>query len=438
MKLENAESILSGLKNKKILIVGRGIEGKAVSAYLRRHLPGAHIDIVDQKDGDNYLDKQKKYDIAVKSPGVKPELIKIPYTTSTNIFLSNAKGKTIGITGTKGKSTTATLIYKMLKAQGLDVYLGGNIGKSPLDFIDKLNDGSWTVLEMSSYQLNDLKVSPHIAVVLMITSEHLDYHKTQEDYVNAKRNILRFQTSEDFAIINRDYLASHESEVYTKGKVFLVSREREVDNGSFIKENSVWVSRDGEREKIIDIDKIKLLGSHNLENVCAAVCAAMLAGVSKTNIAKVLAEFGGLEHRLEFVGEKKGIFFYNDSLATVPEATIEAMGALPDTETLIAGGYDRGLNYSLLAQYLNKGQIKTLILFPPTGKRIWEEICKATSEASRPEKFDVKTMEQAVKIAAAETAPHKICLLSPASASFGIFKDYKDRGEQFKREVAKL
>src|SRR3990167_6474353 len=214
MKLANAESTLLGLKNKKILIVGKGIEGRAVENYLSSHLLGGKVELVDVKDGENYLTKQKEYDIAVKSPGVVPELITIPYTTATNIFMSNSKGKIIGITGTKGKSTTSSLIYKMLKAQGLDAYLGGNIGQSPLDFIDKLNNNSWTVLEMSSYQLNDLKTSPalpagspHIAVVLMITSEHVDYHENQENYINAKRNILRFQKESDFAIINKDYPA---------------------------------------------------------------------------------------------------------------------------------------------------------------------------------------------------------------------------------------
>ena len=439
---------LEELKNKKILIVGRGIEGKAVYKYLKKHLPNAVIDIVDQKDGDSYLHKQKNYDIAIKSPGVKSELIKIPYTTSTNIFMSNAKGKIIGITGTKGKSTTSTLIYKILEKDGKDAYLGGNIGQSPLEFLDKLNDHSWTVLEMSSFQLQDLGKSPadaeamagkpHIAVILMIGEEHLDYHKTRKNYVDAKRNILRFQIDSDFAIINKDYPESHESDIHTLAKIFHVSREREVGNGCFVKDESVWMKRDGKTEKIIEINKIKLLGKHNLENVCAAVVAATLAGVSKKNIVKVLSEFSGLEHRLEFVSEKNGIRFYNDSLATISQATIGALEALPETETLIAGGHDRGLDYTPLAQYLINGQIKTLILFPPTGKRIWEEICKIVPQNSRPEKFDVKTMEQAVRIAAAETSVGKICLLSPASASFGIFKDYKDRGEQFKEQVLKL
>ena len=368
--------MINDLENKKILIVGKGIEGTAAYKYLRKHLPDAVIDILDQKDGDNYLDKQKKYDIAIKSPGVKPELIKIPYTTSTNIFLGNAKGKAIGVTGTKGKSTTSTLIYKMLKEGGKDAYLGGNIGQAPLDFLDKLNDQSWTVLEMSSFQLRDLKISPYIAVFLMIGEEHLDYHKTFATYIDAKRNILRFQTPTDFAIINRDYLTSHESDIHTKGKMFQVSRERKCENGCFVEDNAVWISIDGKKEKIIDVDRIKLIGRHNLENVCAAVVAATLAGASKDSIRKVLSEFSGLEHRLEFVKDINGIRFYNDSLATIPQATIEALEALPETETLIAGGHDRGLDYAPLAKYLTNGQIKTLILFSPTGIRIWEEICK--------------------------------------------------------------
>lgn len=436
---------LEELKNKKILIVGRGIEGKAAFAYLKKHLPKNIIEITDQKDGNDYLDKQRKFDVAIKSPGVKPDLITIPYTTATNIFLSNAKGKVIGVTGTKGKSTTATLIFEMLKKQGLTAYLGGNIGQSPLDFLDKLSEHAWIVLEMSSFQLKDLKIGlaspaggPHIAVVLMISQEHLDYHKTLEDYIDAKRNILRFQKEDDFAVVNRDYLPSNESDIETLGKVFKVSTEREVNDGCFAKDKSVWVNHDGKTEKIIDIEKIKLLGKHNLENVCAATAAAILAGVSKENIVEVLREFGGLPHRLEFVGEKNGVIFYNDSLATIPQAAIQALEALPETETLITGGFDRGLDYSSLAHCLSNGQIKTLILFPPSGKRIWEEICKITSEKNRPEKFDVSSMEQAVRIAFAETMPGKVCLLSPASASFGLFENYKDRGDQFKKEVSKL
>ena len=292
---------LEKLRHKKILIIGKGIEGNAAYKYLRKNFPKSIIDIVDQKDGDNYLDKQKNHDIAIKSPGVKSELIKIPYTTATNIFLSNARGKIIGVTGTKGKSTTSTLIYKMLQEDGKDAYLGGNIGQSPLEFLDNLKDQSWTVLEMSSFQLQDLKKSPHIVVMLMINEEHLDYHKTHEAYIDAKRNILRFQDNSDFAIFNRDYPTSNESDIYTKAEVFKISIERPPNKGCYIKDSAIWIKRNGTEQKIIDIKEIKLLGRHNLENICAAVMVAVICNVSLKAIKNVLKRFGGLPHRLEYV-----------------------------------------------------------------------------------------------------------------------------------------
>ncbi len=429
---------LEELKDKKILIIGKGIEGQAAYKYLKAHFSDYKIDIVDQKDGKDYLDNQKKYDIAIKSPGIKQEFIKIPYTTATNIFLANAKGKVVGVTGTKGKSTTSSLIYEMFRKQGFDVYLGGNIGESPLLFLDKLNEQSWTVLEMSSFQLADVKNSPHIAVILMISTEHLDFHETAENYVAAKRNILKFQNADDFSVINRDYPASYESDVFTEGKVFFVSREREYEEGCFVRSGAIWIRKDGKEEKIIEVSELKLLGEHNFENACAASMVARLAGVSIKNISDVLKTFKGLPHRLEYVGEYKGISFYNDSLATVSEATIEALKALPDTSTLIAGGYDRGLDFTALGESIAKSHIKTLVLFPTTGEKIWKAVCASTSESERPKKYNVTTMEEAVNIAASNTSKGKIILLSPASASFGIFKDYKDRGDQFKREVRSL
>lgn len=427
---------LADLENNKILIVGKGVEGLAVYDYLKMKLPDTVIDIVDKKDGMRYLNDQKNYDLAIKSPGVKPDEIKIPYTTPTNIFLSNLRGRVIGITGTKGKSTTSTLIYMMLKNQGLDVYLGGNIGVSPFSFIDKLNDDSWTVLELSSFQLQDIKTSPHIAVLLMVVPEHLNYHATLENYISAKRNILRFQTKDDYAVINRDYPASNESDMYTEGKVFTVSRERDsFDEGCFVKDGKIWLRIGGEAE-VIDVNEILLPGKHNLENVCAAITAATLAGASVKSIVDVLKDFKGLDHRLEFVGEVERIKFFNDSLATIPEATIEAIESLIDVQTLICGGFDRGLDFTKLGEKIANSQIKTLILFPTTGKKIWDAVIKYTNHP--PKKFDVESMNSAVGIAFAETKAGKICLMSPASASFSVFKNYKDRGEQFKKEVFKL
>lgn len=455
---------LEELKNKKILIIGRGVEGEAAYEFLKKKFPNSKIQIVDKKDGENYLDGQEKYDIAIKSPSVDSAVLTIPYTTTTNIFLANSKGKVIGVTGTKGKSTTATLIYEMLKKDGRDAYLGGNIGQSPLTFMDKLSEQSFSVVELSSFQLQDAKYSPNIAVVLMIGEEHLDVHKSVENYVDAKRNILRFQTPNDAAIINWDYVVSHESDVFTQGKIYQISLEKECENGCFVKDGKIAIRtlgklgvpenptlRKSDSQKIrrsessefseievIDTDEVLLPGKHNLENACAAAMAAYLVGVSRNSIVNVLKTFKGLEHRLEFVGEVNGIRFYNDSLSTIPAATIGALEALGDVETLIAGGYDRGLDFSSLGEYLATSTVKNLILFPTTGEKIWDAVCKCASEATRPQKFDVTTMSEAVKIAASKTQKGKTVLLSPASASFGIFKDYKDRGDQFRGEVRKL
>jgi UDP-N-acetylmuramoylalanine--D-glutamate ligase len=425
-------------KHKKILILGYGVEGKAAEAFLMKHCPESEIGIADKKDGEDYLQKQKEYDLVIKSPGIHPKLVTIPYTTPTNIFMHNALGKIIGVTGTKGKSTTTTLIYEMLKKAEKKVYVGGNIGEPAINFLDKLDAQSWTVLELSSFQLQDVTQSPHIAVMLMTSSEHLDYHADTAEYVDAKRNILRFQTKDDFAILNRDYPASNESDVFTEGKIYFVSRERETENGCYAFGENIWLYKGGKAEEVIKLKDIRLLGKHNRENVCAAVMAAVLAGVKKEQIAEVLKDFPGLEHRLEYVAEAYGIRFYNDSLSTIPEAAIEGIEAFDNqVETLIAGGHDRGSNYKEFGEYLVKSGVINLILFGPAGKRIWEEVVAAGGE-DRLKKFDVTTMSQAILFASEETTPGKICLLSPGAASFGEFKDYKDRGGQFKKEVNTL
>jgi len=275
-------------KDKKIAVIGAGIEGLASEKFFKAH--GAEVTLLDQKDGKEYLDNLEKFDLVVRSPGVKPILLKhldkSKITSQTKIFFELCPCKIIGVTGTKGKGTTASLIYEMLKKQGLDVYLGGNIGNPPLDFLDKLKKDSIAVLELSSFQLQDLDKSPHIAVVLMVTSEHLDYHKDTTEYVNAKRNILRFQSKDDFAIVNKDYPASNESDIYTEGQIYKVSRESFVDQGCFVRKGKIVLRQKSTQapsskyraknieSEIISTKDILLPGEHNWENVCAAVMAA--------------------------------------------------------------------------------------------------------------------------------------------------------------------
>jgi UDP-N-acetylmuramoylalanine--D-glutamate ligase len=235
-------------KNKNIAVVGEGIEGKSSVEFLKKH--GAQVTVLDQKQGEDYLMGLDKFDLVVRSPGVKiSELEKYvskdKITSQTKIFMDLTPAALIGITGTKGKGTTSSMIYEMLKAEGRKVFLGGNIGVPPLDFLEETTPDSWVVLEMSSFQLQDLTKSPHISVMLMVTSEHLDYHKDTKEYVEAKRNILSHQTDGDFAVINRDYPASNESDIFTPGKVFFISREREVEEGCFALGDQVILRANG-------------------------------------------------------------------------------------------------------------------------------------------------------------------------------------------------
>ena len=342
--------MLKDLKNKKIAILGLGIEGLATIEYLlskgitditildkktKEELQKENPEVLGKLEkaniqfslGENYLQNLSNFNLIVRAPGISvltKELVTaqekgVVISSNTKLFMDLCPCEIIGVTGTKGKGTTTTLIYEMLQKEKKDAYLGGNIGKPPLTFLNKLTNQSIVVLELSSFQLQDISKSPHIAVVLMITSEHLDYHATTEEYISAKRNILRFQTPEDFAVINRDYLASNESDIHTDGQLYFVSREREGEKGCFIKDTAVWLRFENRDEKIIDISEILLPGKHNLENVCAAVMAATIAGVSKDNIIAVLQTFKGLEHRLELVADVNGVRYYDDSFSTTPE-----------------------------------------------------------------------------------------------------------------------
>lgn len=425
-------------KNKKIAVIGEGLEGKSSAEFLKKK--GAEVTILDQKQGENYLDDLDGYDLIVRSPGVHAsKLGKIDsskITSQTKLFMDLCPCPVIGVTGTKGKGTTSTLIYEMLKREGRDAYLGGNIGVAPFEFLEKLTKESIVVLEMSSFQLLDLEKSPHIAVMLMVTSEHLDYHKDVEEYIEAKRNILRHQSSADFAILNRDYLPSNESDILTEGKVYFVSREREVEEGCFARDGRVVLRADNTEIEIIETEDLLLRGEHNWENVCAAVMAAHLAGVSITSIKQVLFSFKGLEHRLELVASVNGVEYYNDSFSTTPETAIAAIESFKNPEILILGGSSKNSDFKELGQVIGaKTNIKAIIGVGVEWERIKQEIKKTTAIM---EIEGAKNMQQIVLAASKIAAPGDVVLLSPACASFGMFKNYKDRGNQFKEEVLKL
>jgi len=432
------------LKNKKVLILGFAREGIDNFLFLRKIFPKKEIGIADRikisnlkpqisniitRDkyvklhfGKNYLNFLRNYDVIIKSPGISlraitPFLNKNQIVTSqTEIFLENCQGVVIGITGTKGKSTTSSLIYKILKEGQKKVYLVGNIGKPVLRYLLNNTKNKFFVYELSSHQLCNLKISPHVAVFLNLYPEHLDYYKNFKEYARAKSNITLHQKKEDYLVFN------------SKDKIIKgIARKSEAKKIPF---DTL------ELKKIIKVKNILLTGDFNLQNVKAAITVARILGIPDKISEKAIKKFRPLPHRLELVGKFKGIEFYNDSLSTIPQATIGALNALGrKVDTIILGGFDRGVDFSELAEKIVKMNIKNLIFFPTSGERIWKEIKKKRKKGQNFNTFFVNNMKDAVRFCFEYTKKGKTCLLSCASPSFSIFKNYKEKGNLFKKYV---
>jgi UDP-N-acetylmuramoylalanine--D-glutamate ligase len=462
---------LDELGAKSILILGFGTEGQATYEFLRQKWPSKPLSIADQRTmaefpegvahriqndsaltlafGPTYLESitPENCGVIIKTPGIPASLRQIMearkagciLTSHSQIFLSNyPRGRIIGVTGTKGKSTTTSLIYHILKRAGLPAELVGNIGQPPLAKLANLSEESYFVHEFSSHQLAEIQSSPHIAILLNIVPEHLDYYSTFAEYAAAKENITSFQTEDDFLVFNADYPIPNAIAQRTKATLRPFSTQRRVSPGCHLKDETIiWSSSDRE-EAVLAIDDVPLPGRFNIQNVMAAVAAASLCGIRADVIRDAVKVFRALPHRLEPVGRYNGVTFYDDSIATVPDATLAALEALGNkVQTLILGGHERNLDFSELGARL-PAHVKTVILFPSTGRRIWEAIELHSKNSSLPEPFFADTMEQAVKIAYARTGEGNTCLLSPASPSFGMFKDYRERGESYKAWVRRL
>lgn len=368
----------------------------------------------------------KYYDRIIKSPGIPNKDLsndlRNKITSQTQIFMDQCPTKIIGVTGTKGKSTTASLIHAICRAAGKPSILLGNIGIPPLDSLEQITSDSVVILELSSHQLSTLHTSPHIAVLLGIFPEHLDYYASMDEYVAAKANITKFQTSADFLIFN--------SENALSTKVAHDSAAQQIP----ITPNLIAHARSL-------LQGAQLQGEMNAINTAAASEVCRIIGIDIKDIKMGIKKFHSLDHRLEKVGEYRGITFYNDSLSTIPQATIAGLSALGNrVSTVILGGYDRNLSYHILAKdLLSRPNVKNLIFFPTTGQKIWDEIKGLQFDAEK--KFNiafVTTMKDAVSFAYKRTMAGEICLLSPGATSFETFIDYRDRGNQFKEQVKKL
>jgi len=431
-------------KESKIAILGYGVEGKALYDYLSRH-NYKNIDIFDENAAKSsfkhIICELDKYDFVYRSPGIHkdhPELIKARnsgtvVSSSTQFFFDNCPCKIIGVTGTKGKGTTSSLIYEILKEAGKDVYLGGNIGQSPLKFLDTLKKDSLVVLELSSFQLHDITKSPHIAVILNTTSDHLDYHKDREEYLSAKEGIVKYQTGKDILIINDDYPYEDHYIALSKGKCFRVSRNKIVENGACIKDKKIALVDNGNIHFVCKTDEASLIGAHNQENIMPASVVCHKLGIPLTRIRKVVKTFTGLPHRLELIKEVKGVKYYNDSFSTTPETCIAAIQSFSTPLILIAGGSEKHSDYTKLGKVISEtDNLKLIILMGDTGPRI-----KKTVKSNK-KIVTVNTYQKAFDLAHEKAIEGDTVLLSPASASFDMFKNYKVRGNTFRKWVESL
>lgn len=453
------ELIRQKLDGKKILLLGFGREGQASYAFIRKVLPEIQLTVADLNEslkenkllatdqnvqlflGKNYLDNLRQFDLIIKTPGIT--LKDLDYTVSrecitsqTDLFLQAYSKQTIGVTGTKGKSTTATLLQHILKNAGQHSLLLGNIGRPAFDFVDEVRPETVIVYEMSSYQLEYLSKAPHIAIILNLFQEHLDAYHSFLDYQESKMNILRYQDNRDIFIYNADddLILQRISENPSPSEFFPYSFRKSFPDGCFVTENKIVFSRNGGQEIILDLDnKRKLKGDHNTGNIMSVISACKILGIETVNIQEGIAGFTGLEHRLEFVGCIRNIDFYNDSIATIPEACMEAVKALDRVDTIILGGFDRGISYTGLAGFLATSSVRNFIFTGEAGHRIKLELENVRKPGQQ--LFSICRFDEFIDIALRVTEPGKICLLSPAAASYNEFQNFELRGKRFKEIV---
>lgn len=450
-------------------IVGLSVEGRDTLEYFR------HIDCrvicVDQHDtkqlqelsrtyvnesisfylGNDYLEHIKNADYVICTPGISPrtpELLVMKkqgkiVTSATQLFFEMCKAPIIGVTGTKGKGTTCTLIYEMLKKKYEHVYLGGNVGTPLLSQVETITASDWVVFELSSFQLEPLTSSPHIAVVLRITQDHLanfdknatNFHLTRKEYVEAKSHIVRHQKAGDIAIVNDNDETARSFASLTPGAIFRFNRYQTTAD-SYVDHHAVFAKIGGVVKQICTKETIYLKGDHNLENIAAATLAAIAAGVSYEDIVEAVRVFQGLEHRIEFVCEVNGVSYYDDSFSTIPETTIAAIESFDEPKVLILGGSEKMSDFTHMGRIIaTSNVIGVVVIGQMTGR-----IVKALHDASYNGEIisGCTNMHDIVQKASTLATAGSVVILSPACASFDMFNNYKERGTLFQHEVHSL
>ena len=453
------------IKGKKVAVLGIGISHIPLIKYLYnlevditafdKSDENKIKDVIDQFKGMNikyslgedYLKNLKGFDVIFKTPGMRFDLPEIEearkngakVTSEMEVFFELCPAQIFAVTGSDGKTTTTTLIYKMLVEQGYNCWLGGNIGTPLLDKIDEIKETDKVVLELSSFQLHTMTQSPQVAVVTNLAPNHLDMHKSMDEYVEAKKNIYLHQRASDKLIINYDNDITREFKKDAKGEVVYFSRVNNIDTGAKMNGNML-VYRDGKDEKeIVNAEDIVIPGVHNIENYLAAI-AAVIDYVDVDTIRKVATTFKGVEHRIELVRELDGVKFYNDSIASSPSRTIAGLNSFKHKVILIAGGYDKKIPYDVMGEVL-VNKVKCLVLIGQTAPKIEQALMKEIDRTGKGEDIPVihcQTLREAVEKAYNFAKSGDIVIMSPASASFDMFKNFEERGKQFKDIVNSL
>jgi UDP-N-acetylmuramoylalanine--D-glutamate ligase len=445
------------LKGKKVLVVGLGKSGLAAALFLRRR--GAQVTVSDVRSaevlakdipalidegiaveaGGHGLLTFRRQDLIVVSPGVPldtPELVQVqkfglPIIGEVELAAHYLRGNVLAITGSNGKTTTTTLCGEILKGGKLPTQVGGNIGVPVISLVEDSRDDGWSVLEVSSFQLETTyEFHPQIAVILNITPDHLDRHGTFEKYQAAKERIFARQTAEDALVLNADDEATKSAAARAKSRIFWFSRTRVVRQGAFVQDGVVFfrATEQGGAEPVVKVAEIPLKGTHNVENVLAAACAARLAGVEAESIRTAIVNFQAVEHRLEYVATLNGVDYYNDSKATNVDASMKAIAAFPGGIHLILGGKDKNSDYRQMRALLQE-RVKSVYTIGAAAEKIHTHIEGAVPIVN------AGTLEEAVTRAAAAAEPGEIVLLAPACSSFDQFENYEHRGRVFKEVV---
>ena len=462
-KLENFEK---NLKEKKVAVIGIGVSNIPLIEYLYQKQANVTIfdDREEEKLGANIIEKVKRYgfkyylgknnlknlkgfDLIFRSPScmpTKPELEEEKkrgaiVTTEIEQLMKIAPCKVIGITGSDGKTTTTTLTYQILKDAGYTVHLGGNIGIPLFTKLNEITPDDIIVLELSSFQLMGMDISPEIAAITNITPNHLNIHKDYQEYIDAKKNIFKYQNEKGILVLNADNDITNSCKEEASGKVIMFSSKQKLENGFIVDTDGIIKEcDDGIRRHIVDTKELKLKGMHNFQNVCTAL--ALTKGLVDTDKAvETIKEFSGVNHRLELVRVIDGVEWYNDSASTTPTRGISALNSFNDKEIiLIAGGADKNLDYTPIGKPIVE-KVKCLILIGQTANKIYEAVKKELETQHK--NLDIhmcETFEQSLDFAKRVAKPGQVVLFSPASTSFDMFKDMYDRGDKFKEKVMKF